>query len=336
MLIRESLRTSVRTSVRALGFGALLMATLAAPSMAQQAPWPSRPVKFIVPSNAGGSPDRVTRLVAERLSKKWGQPVVVDNKAGATSIIGTDFVAKSPADGYTLLSTFTSFVQVPALFRKVPYDTERDLLPVTQTVSVDVLYLVRADSPYKNLREIAAAAKTARPPLSYGSFGNGSSFHIYGEQMSKALGIELTHVPYKGELPSTTDLLGGQLDSSFASIGTALPFLKAGRLRPLALVSTARSKVLPEVPTFGELGVAMPDVTGWFGVLAPAGTPAPIVQKVAADIREVLSQPDVVQTLRDQGLEPVASAPDAFEKRIRSDLAQWKKLLPEVGITPGD
>ncbi len=326
---------SIRQSLSGVAIGALLATTLVAPSFAQ-ASWPNRPVKFIVPSNAGGSPDRVTRLVAERLSKKWNQPVVVDNKAGATSIIGTDFVAKSAPDGYTLLSTFTSFVQVPALFRKVPYDTERDLVPITQTVSVDVLYLVRSDSPYASLRDFTSAAKTAKPPLSYGSFGNGSSFHIYGEQMRKALHIDLTHVPYKGELPSTTDLLGGQLDSSFASIGTALPFLKAGRLRPLALVSTTRSKVVPDVPTFAELGVPMPDVSGWFGVLAPAGTAPAIVQKVAADIREVLSQPDVIQTLRDQGLEPVASTPEAFERRLRSDLAQWKQLLPEVGINPGD
>lgn len=322
---------------RTLACASLLMAGLAGPLAAQtQTPWPSRPVKFIVPSNAGGSPDRVTRLLAERLSRKWGQAVVVENKAGATSIIGTDFVAKSPADGYTLLSTFTSFVQVPALFKKVPYDTERDLVPVTQTVSVDVLFIVRADSPHKTLREFAAAAKAAKPPLSYGSFGNGSSFHIYGEKMSKVLGIDLTHVPYKGELPSTSDLLAGQLDSSFASIGTALPFLKGGRLRPLGLVSTKRSPVVPEAPTFAELGVSMPEVTGWFGVLAPAGTPGPVVQKVAADIREILLQPDVVQTLRDQGLEPVASAPDVFQARLRADLVQWRQLLPEVGITPGD
>ncbi|MGA0571313.1 Bug family tripartite tricarboxylate transporter substrate binding protein [Variovorax sp. VNK109] len=325
-----------RQPLRRLALASLLVVGFSAAALAQTPPWPAKPVKFIVPSNAGGSPDRVTRLLAERLAKKWNQPVVVDNKAGATSIIGTDFVAKSPADGYTLLSTFTSFVQVPALFKKVPYDTEKDLIPVTQTVSVDVLFLVRADSPHKTLRDFAAAAKTANPPLSYGSFGNGSSFHIYGEKMNKALGINLTHVPYKGELPSTTDLLGGQLDSSFASIGTALPFLKAGRLRPLGLVSPKRSPVVPDAPTFAEMGVAMPEVAGWFGVLAPAGTPPSVVQKVAADIREILTQADVVQTLRDQGLEPVASTPDVFKTRIQADLGQWKQLLPEVGINPGD
>ncbi|WP_028602152.1 Bug family tripartite tricarboxylate transporter substrate binding protein [Ottowia thiooxydans] len=325
----------INRSVFALAISGLLFATLAGPLAAQQA-WPTRPVKFVVPSNAGGSPDRVTRLLAERLSKKWGQPTIVENKAGATSIIGTDFVAKSPADGYTMLSTFTSLVQVPALFKRVPYDTERDLVAVTQTVAVDVLFLVRADSPYKTLQDFAAAAKTAKPPLSYGSFGNGSSFHIYGEKLKQSMGVDLTHVPYKGELPSTTDLLGGQLNSSFASVGTALPFLTDGRLRPLGVASTKRSPVLPDVPTLTELGMNMPDLVGWFGVLAPAGTPAPIIQKVAADIREILTQPDVVKILRDQGLEPVASSPEAFQRRLNDDLVQWKKLLPEVGIKPAD
>lgn len=325
----------INRSIRALGISGLLLAVMAGPLAAQTA-WPTRAVKFVVPSNAGGSPDRVTRLLAERLSKKWGQPTLVENKAGATSIIGTDFVAKSPADGYTMLSTFTSLVQVPALFKRVPYDTERDLVAVTQTVAVDVLFLVRADSPYTTLQDFAAAAKTAKPPLSYGSFGNGSSFHIYGEKLAQSMGVDLTHVPYKGELPSTTDLLGGQLSSSFASVGTALPFLNDGRLRPLGVASTKRSPVLPNVPTLGELGMNMPDLVGWFGVLAPAGTPTPIIQKVAADIREILTQPDVVKILRDQGLEPVASSPEAFQRRLNDDLVQWKKLLPEVGIKPAD
>ena len=320
-------------STRVLTISALLLAALAAP-VAAQTNWPSAPVKFIVPSNPGGSPDRVTRLLAQRLSKKWGQPTIVENKAGATSIIGTDFVAKSPADGYTLLSTFTSFSQVPALFKKLPFDTERDFVPVAQTVSVDVVFLVRADSPYKSLQAFAAAAKTAKPPLSYGSFGNGSSFHIYGEKLAKSLGIELIHVPYKGELPSTTDLLGGQLDSSFASVGTALPFLQEGRLRALGVASNKRSSAVPNVPTLTELGVKMPDVNGWFGVLAPAGTPAPVIQKLATDIREVLAEPDVVKMLREQGLEPATGSREAFQKKLHSELAQWKQLLPEVGINP--
>lgn len=326
---------SIRNMKRSLCWSVAIGAALCGP-VAAQATWPSKTVKFVVPSNAGGSPDRVTRLIAERLARKWKQPTIVENKAGATSIIGTDFVAKSAPDGYTLLSTFTSFVQVPALFKKVPYDTERDFTPVTQTVAVDVLFLVKADSPYKTLPDFAAAAKTAKPPLSYGSFGNGSSFHIYGEKLAKGLGVDLTHVPYKGELPSTSDLLGGQIDSAFASVGTALPFLKDGRLRALGVASGKRSKAVPDVSTLAEQGVGLPDLMGWFGILAPAGTPEPVIQKVAADVHEILAQPDMVKILRDQGLEPVASTPQAFGARVRSDLTQWKRLLPEVGITPSD
>ncbi len=326
---------SIRNMKRSLCWSVAIGAALCGP-VAAQATWPSKTVKFVVPSNAGGSPDRVTRLIAERLARKWKQPTIVENKAGATSIIGTDFVAKSAPDGYTLLSTFTSFVQVPALFKKVPYDTERDFTPVTQTVAVDVLFLVKADSPYKTLPDFAAAAKTAKPPLSYGSFGNGSSFHIYGEKLAKGLGVDLTHVPYKGELPSTSDLLGGQIDSAFASVGTALPFLKDGRLRALGVASGKRSKAVPDISTLAEQGVGLPDLMGWFGILAPAGTPEPVIQKVAADVHEILAQPDMVKILRDQGLEPVASTPQAFGARVRSDLTQWKRLLPEVGITPSD
>jgi tripartite-type tricarboxylate transporter receptor subunit TctC len=318
------------------GAVALLLAVSATVVTAQQA-WPNKPVKFIVPSAGGSSPDRVTRMLALRLSKKWAQPVIVENKAGATSMIGSDFVAKSPADGYTMLSTFTSFVQVPALFRKIPYDTERDFVPVTQTIEAEVVFLVGSDSPYRTLSDFVVAARTAKPPLSYASFGTGSSFHIYGEMLAKAMHMDLVHVPYKGEVAATTDLLGGQVTSSFASVGTALPFIKSGKLRALGVVfPQRRSKVLPDVSTFAEAGAPSPDVGGWFGVLAPAGTPSTVIQKVSADIREILEQPDVIASLREQGLVPIASKPEAFGARIHEDLRQWKTLLLEFGIQPGD
>jgi tripartite-type tricarboxylate transporter receptor subunit TctC len=324
------------TRVVAVALAALCLTSWSAAAAAQAAAWPSRPVKFVVPSGPGGSPDRVTRLLADRLSKKWGQPVIVENKAGATAMIGTEYVAKSDPNGYTFLSTFTSYVQVPALFKKYPYDPEKDFVPVTQTVSVEVALLVRADSPYKTLRDFTTAAKNANPPLSFGSFGTGSSFHIYGEKLAQSTGIHLIHVPYKGEAAAVSDLLGGQISSAFSSIGTALPFLKTGRVRALGLVSHTRSKALPEVPTLAELGVPPPDVAGWFGILAPAGTPSAIVDKVAADVKEILTLPEVAKTLRDQGLEPVASTPQKFGELLRTDLKKWKKLLPELGVMPSD
>lgn len=298
--------------------------------------WPSKTVKFIMPSAAASSPDRLTRMIAEQLSKKWGQSVIVENKPGATSMLGTDFVAKSAPDGYTLLSTFTSFVQIPALFKKIPYNTERDLIPITQLVDVETIFLVRSDSAFLTLEDFVVAAKSTKIPLSFGSFGSGSSFHIYGEKLAKAKSITLTHVPYKGEALSTLDLVGGQLDSAFASIGTAMPHIKSGKLRPLGIVMPQRSKILPDVPTFLEMNAKPPDISGWFGIFAPAGTSNAIVNTVYKDIKEILERPESVRILREQGMEPILSSPEIFAIKIREDLMRWKALLPEVNIQPGD
>jgi tripartite-type tricarboxylate transporter receptor subunit TctC len=297
--------------------------------------WPTRPVKIVMPSTTAGSPDRVTRLVAEKLALRWGQPVLVENRPGATTVIGTEYVARQPADGYTLLSTFTSFVQAPALLAKVPWDPERDFVPVVQLIRSEVVLLVKNDSPWKTLPEFIAAAmaaKAAGAPLNYASFGNASSFHIYGEALKRGAGIDLTHIPYKGESLSIIDLLGGQVASSFNSIGTAMPHLKSGRVRALALVGQVRSKVMPEVPTFGEAGVPRLDTSGWFGMLAPAGTARAIVEKVAADTALVLAMPEIADNLRGQGLEPTGMGPDAFARFIRDDLVRWKTLATELGI----
>jgi tripartite-type tricarboxylate transporter receptor subunit TctC len=299
------------------------------------APWPTKPVKIIMPSLPAGSPDRVTRMVADKLSVKWGQPVVVEYKPGATTVIGTDFVARAPADGYTLLSTFTSLVQAPALLPKVPWDAERDFVPIVQFIRSEVVLLVRSDSPYKTIGDFIAGAKLAKAqgaPLNYASFGNASSFHIYGEALKRGAGIDLTHIPYKGEAASIIDLLGGQVVSSFNSIGTAMPHIKAGKVRALALVGTVRSKVLPEVPTFGEAGVAKLDTSGWFGMLAPAGTPRYIVDKIATDTAHILALPEVVDSLRGQGLEPTGPGPDAFARFAHEDLLRRKSLTQELGI----
>ncbi len=311
----------------------VLMLLHAGPGAAQA--WPAKPVKIILPSLPAGSPDRVTRLIADKLAVRWGQPVVIDYKPGATTVIGTEAAARMPADGYTLLSTFTSFVQAPALMAKVPWDPERDFVPIVQFIRSEVVLLVRSDAPYKTLGEFIAAAKTDKAggaPLNYASFGNASSFHIYGEALKRGAGIDLTHIPYKGEAASIVDLIGGQVVSSFNSIGTALPHLKSGRVRALALVGAVRSKVLPEVPTFAEAGVAKLDTSGWFGLFAPAGTARAIVDKIAADITAVLALPEIADNLRGQGLEPTALGPDAFARFIREDLVRWKTLTQELGI----
>ena len=315
------------------GIALALHALHAAPAAAQA--WPAKPVKIILPSLPAGSPDRVTRMVADKLAPRWGQPVVMEYKPGATTVIGTEYAARAPADGYTLLSTFTSFVQAPALMAKVPWDPERDFVPIVQFIRAEVVLLVRGDAPYKTLPEFIAASKAAKAanvPLNYASFGNASSFHIYGEALKRGAGIDLTHIPYKGESASIVDLIGGQVASSFNSIGTAMPHLKSGRVRALALVGAVRSKVLPEVPTFAEAGVPKLDTSGWFGLFAPAGTPRAIVDKIAADTSAVLALPEIADALRAQGLEPTALGPDAFGRFIREDLQRWKTLTQELGI----
>ncbi len=316
----------MKTTLRLFSLSACL---LVACGVAHAQAWPTKPVKFVMPSPPASSPDRYTRYLAERLSQKWGVPVVVENKPGATAMIGTEFVAKSPADGYTLLSTFTSYVQAPILF-KAPYDPEKDFAPVTQTMLAEVIMEVRADSPYRTLADVVAAAKAG--PLSYGSFGAGSSFHIYGETVKRTMGIDMTHVPYKGEALILTDLLGGQINVGFNSIGTALPQIKAGKVRPIALVGSTRSKALPDVPTFPELGVPKLNGGAWFGIFAPAGTPRPVVEKISADINFYLNTPEMQKWLRDQGLEPTGMTPDQFTQFIKADLAKWRQLIAELGI----
>ena len=313
-------------------FSTLMLALCAftAPGIANAQAWPSKPVRFVLPSPPASSPDRYTRYLAERLTQKWGVPVVVENKPGATAMIGTEYVAKQAADGYTLLSTFTSYVQAPILFPNAPYDPEKDFAPVTQTMTAEVILEVRADSPYRTFADLIAAAKTGN--LSYGSFGNGSSFHIYGETVKRAMGVDMTHVPYKGEALILTDLLGGQITAGFNSIGTALPQIKAGKIRPLAVAAAARSRALPDVPTFPELGIAKLNGGAWFGIFAPAGTPRAVVEKISADINFYLNSPDMQKWLRDQGLEPTGMTPDQFTQFIKSDLAKWRQMIGELGI----
>ncbi|MEI6720219.1 MAG: tripartite tricarboxylate transporter substrate binding protein [Betaproteobacteria bacterium] len=313
----------------------LCAAALAIPCAAFAQAWPSKPVKIVMPSPPASSPDRYTRLLAEKLTQKWGVPVVVENKPGATAMIGTEYVAKQPADGYTLLSTFTSFVQAPILFPNAPYDPEKDFAPLTQTILAEVIMEVRADSPYKTYADLIAAAK-AGAKLSYGSFGNGSSFHIYGETVKRSAGIQMTHVPYKGEALILNDLLGGQIDVGFNSIGTALPQIKAGKVRPMAIVSATRSKALPDVPAFPELGVPKLNGGAWFGFFAPAGTPKAVVEKISADVNFFLLQPEMQKWLRDQGLEPTGMTPDQFTQFIKADLAKWRQLITELGIKAND
>lgn len=304
-------------------------------ALAQPAPaFPRHTVTFVMPGPPGGGPDRVIRVLSDALAARWNVPVVVDNKPGATGAIGAAAVARAEPSGHTLLFTFTALVQAPAVFAKVPYNLEHDFAPLLLVAKAPVFLAVRADSPIRTLADYVARAKPgAGRPISYGSFGIGSSYHIYGEALKRSQGLELLHVPYKGEAAALTDLLGGQIDSTFLSVGSGAPMVKAGRIRPLALVAKSRSTILPEVPTFDESGVPGVDAVGWFGLLAPSATPAAVQQKIAADVRAVLLEPAIAERLRELGFEPVTdSSPAAFKSFLGAESQRWAKLIADAGV----
>ena len=309
---------------------AALVAGAPLSSLAQA--WPTKPVRIVLPGPPASSPDRITRVIGERLSKKWGQPVVVDNKPGASTRIGGEIVARSAPDGYTLLSTFVTHSTVKLLYPETPYDPVRDFAAITQYATPESILAVRSDSPYKSLQELAAGIKAEKRPLRYAHFGNGSSFHVYGLIVGREMGIDVLPVPYKGEALQMNDLLGGHVESSFNSVGTALPHIRAGKVRPLGIITSERSKVLPDVPTFKELGIKGMERGGWFGFLAPAGTPKPIVDKIYRDVKEILADPEIAKSMRDQGIEPVGSTPEEFGQTIRGEVEQWGKLLTEFNV----
>ena len=323
--------TNSRRLAPALLAGVILAAAVAAHA---QETWPVKPVRFIVPIAAAGAPDRVNRLLAERLSKKWGTQVLIENRPSVGLIVGTEAVAKAPPDGYTLLSTLTAHVQSPFLFNNLPFDVTRDFLPITQTAEVDILFAVRSDLPYRTMKEFLAGAKSAPQPLSFGSTGQGSTYHLNGSALSKATGIELLHVPYKSEVAAVTDLAGGRIDAGFSSLASIAQMIQGGRVRPIALVSSRRSPLFPDLPLFAEFGVTRLD--SWFGLLAPRGTPADIVRKVSADAREIMRDPETTRFFAEQGVRTVGSTPEEFAKMLEVNLAAWKKIIGETGLKAAD
>ena len=247
------------------------------------------------------------------------------------SAVGTDFVAKSPPDGYTVLLGFTSIVQVPILQPKVPYDIERDLLPVTMVAYVPLAIAVRADSPAKTVGDLLAMAKTTQ--VSYGTFGNGSTPHIYSESLAQGAGVQLTHIPYKGEALALTDVLGGQIQASWASLGLLSAHHRGGKVRILAIASLKRLHTLPEVPTFIEQGYTQFGTVSWSGILVPAGTPRPVIDRLNAEFNKALAIPEVGKSLADSGIDPVGTTPEAFGETLKADAVRWRNMIQQTGIT---
>ena len=298
---------------------------------AQTAPYPSKPIKFVVPITPGGSNDVLARTIAQKLSDQWKQAVVVENRPGGGMNLGSDMVAKSAPDGYTwLLGANNIFVTNPHV-GKMPFDVFKDLAPVTTVAIVPFVLAVNANFPAKNVAELVEYAKKNPNALNYGSSGNGSPQQLAAEMLSHVAGIKMQHVPYKGAVPAITDLLGGRIQVFIGAVNSLLPHVKDGKLRLLAGAGGKRFAAFPELPAIAETvpGVAL-DV--WLGVFMPTGVPKDILTKVNADIAQVLQSPEVRTSLAAQGIEPITSTPEALAQTIRDDHARWGKVIREANI----
>ena len=311
----------------------VFMACAFAQGAAAQA-WPTKPLKLVVPFTAGGSTDVVARIVAEKLTPRLGQPVVVDNKAGAGGSIGSDFVAKSPADGYTLLVGTSSTLAIAShVYSKLPYSPTRDLAPVTLLGTADIMVVVNPTKvPSRNIRDLIAYAKANPGKLSFASGGKGSISHLLGDYFNSMAKVEMVHIPYKGDAQMVTDLIGGQVDVAFGTAVAFLPHLKSGKLVGVAVTNPKRSLSMPNLATVSESGVPGYDAVQWFGIVAPQGTPAPVVERLNTELRAVLAMPDVRTRFSELGFDVVGNSVDEFAAFIRVEDQKWKKVADISGV----
>jgi tripartite-type tricarboxylate transporter receptor subunit TctC len=307
----------------------LLAAAFAAPTLAQS--YPAKPVRIVVPYPPGGPNDIVARTVGQKLSEQLGQPVIVDNKPGASGNIGAESVAKSPADGYTLLLLTTGHTINPSLYPKLGYDLEKDLAPVTQLTAGPMVVIVNPSLPAKNIKELISLAKAKPGSLNFGSAGNGSSTHLAPELFSSMAGIKMNHIPYKGSAPALTDLMAGQIQVAFDFMISAMPHVKSGKIKALAVTSATRSPVAPDLPTVAESGVPGFEVIGWNGLVAPARTPKEIIAKLNAELKKALDQPDTKERFAAQGFSATWTTPEKFGAYIESEHAKWAKVVKDSG-----
>jgi len=293
--------------------------------------FPIRPIRLVVPVPPGGSSDASARIIGQKLTERWNQQVIIDNRAGAAEIIGTEIVAKANPDGYTLVLVSLRYSVNPSLL-KLPYDLVRDFEPVTMTAAVGNVLVVNVKTPVKSVKELIALAKQKPGELTFASSGLGGAPHLIGEFFALETGVKLTHIAYKGGGPAIADLVGGNVFMSFASMTSSLPFIKAGRLRPLAVSSRERSAQLPEVPTMIEAGVPTLEVRDWQGILAPRGTPGSIAHKLADELDGILKQPETRARYAAAGMDIIASTPDEFRKAIASEIRRWAKVVKDANI----
>ena len=295
-------------------------------------PYPSKSIRYVVPYAPGGSTDIVARVLAQKLSDAMGQQVVVDNRPGAGGSIGADIVAKSPPDGYTMVTAVTGIMAINQfLYRKLPFDPEKDFAPVTQVGSLPLILVVHPSIPAKNVRELIAVAKARPGQLNYGSSGVGTATHMTTELFKTMAGIDLVHIPYKGSGQVMGDVIGGQLALIFDQIVSSLPHVQGGKLRMLAITSAKRFPSLPDLPTVAESGVPGYESISWAGVAVPAGTPKEIVARLHAEIVKVLAMPDIRERFLRDGIETVGSTPEQFAEHIRRERIKWAKVVRDSG-----
>lgn len=293
--------------------------------------FPSRPVRIVIPTAPGGNLDLLARTIAEKMSTAWGQQVIVESRAGANTMLATSAVAKSPADGYTALFTISGFVQNLVLQANPPYKAS-DLAPVSMVASFPIAMAANASLPANTLAEVIALAKAKPRSLSFGSYGVGSAAHVIGAGLNKAAGIDIVHVPYKGEAASYPDLVSGQVQLAYGSVGFYARQLSEGRVKLIVMASPRRLKDFPNVPTFAEAGFPEINLPGWGGLFLPAGTPSPIIDKWGSEVRRICALPDVLKKIQDMGFETVANTPTEFGGVIASDLERWTAVVKSSGI----
>lgn len=314
-----------------------LMAISLSPARAQQAAgnWPTKSITLIVPYAAGGFGDTRMRLLARKLSDKLGQAIVVENKSGAGGVIGTTIVAKAAPDGYTIGSGHLAPLAVnPSMMQKLPYDATKDIAPVILIENSPLVLSVANSLPVKNLGELIALAKKEPGKLTFGSSGIGGAHHLSGEMFREDAKIDIVHVPYKGGAPASTDLMAGHLSMMFEMGYAAMPSIKAGKIRPLAVTSAKRIDLLPDVPTMAESGVPGFESYNWQGIIAPAGTPAPVIARLNAAFNEILKDPDVVRAIAETGSQPAGGTPEAFGLFIEAERQKWAKVIKAANIKP--
>lgn len=312
--------------------GALALCAIFATPVYAADSYPVRPVKIVVPWPAGGVADFLARIVADGLSQKLGQPFIVDNRAGAGTNIGSEFVAKATPDGYTLLLASSNNAVNMTLYSSMPYDAVKDFAPISLLATVPNILVVNPKLPIHSVRELIDYAKANPGKVTYASAGNGSPAHLAAEEFKQQAHIDMLNVPYKGAAPAVSDLIGGYVDVMFTNVPASLGSIKAGQLRPIAICSKTRSSALPDLPTIAETGVPNYEAVAWYGLEAPAGTPKEIIESLFSALDQAMKTPDVLQRLLREGAEPVISSPDALGEKVAADIIAYRNLIQTTGI----